>query len=140
VRDGYSSLLCHWKRLGVARKPARSSIVFCISDTYVTTEAEIWSRAIRPEIGDLSTEAAREWLRLRLSGADAERVRDLSSKANAGTLTADEDRELEQYLVLSKTVEGRNMAAIAQGREASNAALKDGAVRAFWSSLECINQ
>ena len=67
-------------------------------------------------------------------------MRELSSKANAGTLTADEDRELEQYLVLSKTVEGRNMAAIAQGREASNAALKDGAVRAFWSSLKCINQ
>ncbi len=105
MRDGYSSLLCHWKRLGVARKPARSSIVFCISDTYVTTEAEIWSRAIRPEIGDLSTEAAREWLRLRLSEADAERVRELSSKANAGTLTADEDRELEQYLNVGRTLE-----------------------------------
>jgi hypothetical protein len=31
-----------------------------MGDTSVTTEAEIWSRAIRPEVGDLSTEAARE--------------------------------------------------------------------------------
>jgi hypothetical protein len=90
--------------LGLHANPD-GGIVFCMSDIYVTTEAEIWSRAIRPEIGDLSTEAAREWLRLRLSEADAERVRELSSKANAGTLTADEDRELEQYLNVGRTLE-----------------------------------
>jgi hypothetical protein len=71
-------------------------IAFRMSDSSVTTEAEIWSRAIRPEIGDLSTEAAREWLRLRLSETDTERLRELSGKANDGTLSADEDRELEQ--------------------------------------------
>jgi hypothetical protein len=43
------------------------------------TEAEIWNRTIRPGVGDLSPEAAREWLRLQLSDADAERVRELSS-------------------------------------------------------------
>jgi hypothetical protein len=49
----------------------------------LTTEAEIWSRAIHPEIGDLSGEAAREWLRLRLSEADSDKVRELLSKSNA---------------------------------------------------------
>jgi hypothetical protein len=76
-----------------------------MGDPSVTTEAEIWSRAIRPEIGDLSTEAAREWLRLQLSQADTDRVRELSSKANAGTLSTDEDRELEQYLNVGRALE-----------------------------------
>jgi hypothetical protein len=73
--------------------------------TGIPTETEIWSRAIRPEVGDLSIEAAREWLRIKLSDTDAERVRELSSKANAGTLTADEDRELEHYLNVGRSLE-----------------------------------
>jgi hypothetical protein len=53
----------------------------------------------------LALEKAREWLRLQLSEADTDRVRELSSKANAGTLPADEDRELEQYLNVGRTLE-----------------------------------
>jgi hypothetical protein len=53
----------------------------------------------------LSPEAAREWLRLQLSGADAERVRELSSKANSGQLTSTEERELENYLNVGRTLE-----------------------------------
>jgi hypothetical protein len=69
------------------------------------TEAEIWSRTIRPGEGDLSPEAAREWLRLHLSDADAERVRELSSKANSGQLTGTEGQELENYLNVGRTLE-----------------------------------
>ena len=69
------------------------------------TEADIWSRTIRPGVGDLSPEAAREWLRLRISDIDAERVRGLSQKANAGELTATEERELENYLNVGRTLE-----------------------------------
>ena len=72
---------------------------------FSATEAEIWSRTIRPSEGDLSPEAAREWLRLQLSGADAERVRELSSKANSGQLTSIEERELENYLNVGRTLE-----------------------------------
>ena len=90
--------------MGLHANPA-GRIVFGMGDPSVTTEAEIWSRAIRPEIGDLSTEAAREWLRLQLSQADTDRVRELSSKANAGTLSTDEDRELEQYLNVGRALE-----------------------------------
>ena len=69
------------------------------------TEAEIWNRTIRPDVGDLSPEAAREWLRLQLSDADAERVRELSSKANCGQLTGAEERELENYLNVGRTLQ-----------------------------------
>jgi len=69
------------------------------------TEAEIWSRTIRPDEGDLSPEAAREWLRLRLSDADVDRVRELSSKANRGQLTDTEERELENYLNVGRTLQ-----------------------------------
>jgi hypothetical protein len=69
------------------------------------TEAEIWSRTIRPDKGDLLAEAAREWLRLQLSDADAERVRELSSKANSGQLTGTEERELENYLNVGRTLQ-----------------------------------
>ena len=69
------------------------------------TEAEIWSRTIRPGVGDLSPEAAREWLRLRICDADAERVRELSEKAHVGQLTATEERELDNYLNVGRTLE-----------------------------------
>lgn len=69
------------------------------------TEAEIWNRTIRPGEGDLSPEAAREWLRLQLSETDVERVRELSSKANSGQLTVTEERELENYLNVGRTLE-----------------------------------
>lgn len=69
------------------------------------TETDIWIRAIQPERGDLSPEAAREWLRLRLSNADMERVRQLSQKADDGALTQDEERELDTYLTVGSVLE-----------------------------------
>ena len=69
------------------------------------TETEIWVRAIQPDKGDLSPEAAREWLRLRLSNADMERIRELSQKADDGVLTPDEERELDTYLTVGSVLE-----------------------------------
>jgi hypothetical protein len=69
-----------------------------MSNATDVSETEIWIRLIQPEKGDLSPEAAREWLRLRFSNTDLERVRDLSQKANDGTLAPDEERELDTYL------------------------------------------
>ena len=63
-----------------------------------TSEADIWSRAIRPEVGDLQATAARELLRLKVADEDAARVRELSGKANAGTLSPVETEELDHYL------------------------------------------
>lgn len=69
------------------------------------TEVEIWGRAIQPETGDLSAEAARELLRLRLAEADQQRVRELSGKAQAGDLSAEETQELDYYLNVGRALE-----------------------------------
>jgi len=76
-----------------------------MTDKYSTTEAEIWSRTIIPDVGDLTPEAAREWLRLRFSEPDIERVRELSHKANMGQLTTDQEQELDSYLNVVQTLE-----------------------------------
>jgi hypothetical protein len=44
-------------------------------------------------------------LRLRLSDADVELVRELASKANSGQLTGTEERELENYLNVGRTLQ-----------------------------------
>jgi hypothetical protein len=87
------------RRFGWAR------IVSNMNTDPAVTEAEIWSRTIQPGVGDLSAEGAREWLRLRMSEADADRVRELSQRANSGQLTAAEERELENYLNVGRTLE-----------------------------------
>jgi hypothetical protein len=69
------------------------------------TETEIWSRAIQPEAGDLSAAAAHELLRLRLAADDQVRVRELSSKANAGVLNPTETQELDYYLNVGRALE-----------------------------------
>ena len=69
------------------------------------TEVEIWSRTIRPDIGDMSPLAAREFLGWRLDDADAERIRQLSEKANEGTLSEGESAELDLYLSVARALE-----------------------------------
>ena len=69
------------------------------------TEVEIWSRAIQPESGNLSPAAARELLRLRIADEDQQRARELSSGANAGTLTSEETQELDYYLNVGRALE-----------------------------------
>jgi hypothetical protein len=59
--------------------------------------AEILTRTITPEKGDLPVEAARSILRFRLAPADGERVNALAARARAGTLTAEERAELDEY-------------------------------------------
>jgi len=76
-----------------------------MSATTQVTEAEIWMRVIQAEKGDLSAEAAREWLRLRLSNADVERVHDLSQKADEGDLTKQEEKELDAFLHVGSVLE-----------------------------------
>ena len=69
------------------------------------TEVEIWSRTIRPETGGFSAAAARELLGLRLADDDQQRVRELSSKANAGSLSGEEAQELDSYLNVGRALE-----------------------------------
>jgi hypothetical protein len=69
------------------------------------SEAEIWGRTIQPETGNLSAEAARALLELKLSSLDVDRVNTLSAKAREGSLTVEESRELDNYLNVGRTLE-----------------------------------
>ena len=69
------------------------------------TEVEIWNRAIRPDAGGFSAAAATEFLGLRLAEADQQRARELSSKANSGTLNSEETQELDYYLNVGRALE-----------------------------------
>jgi hypothetical protein len=62
-----------------------------------SSEAAIVGRLIKPDHGDFSPEAARELLSLQFGNADQARMRELSGKAQQGTLTASEQAEVENY-------------------------------------------
>jgi uncharacterized protein YnzC (UPF0291/DUF896 family) len=95
-----------WRRASSLAGPRGHAYgYFHMSRVTEVSETGIWIRVIQPEKGDLSPEAAREWLRLRLSNADIERVRDLSQKADDGTLTQEEERELDTYLNVGGVLE-----------------------------------
>ncbi len=94
--------------LFVAYAPLRRNVTpirTAMSAPSSITEAEIWDRAIRPDLGDLPAVAAREFLRLKLSEVDLNRVRKLSATAGAGTLSAEEMREMDHYLNVGRTLE-----------------------------------
>jgi hypothetical protein len=58
-----------------------------------SSEVEVWLRILYPD-GKLPTKAARAILDLSFPPGKLERVRELSAKASAGTLTLEEDLEL----------------------------------------------
>lgn len=60
------------------------------------TEAEVWMRILHPD-GELSPRVARAILELSFPRRDISRMRELSAKARAGTLTAEEDTEMEDF-------------------------------------------
>ncbi len=64
------------------------------------SEVSILNRMSRPEVPMISPEAAREILGWDFDQADKDRMRQLSAKARAGTLTAEEDAEVGRYELL----------------------------------------
>lgn len=62
-----------------------------------TSEVAILSRVLEARKPTLSPQAARDLLALEFGPADKERMRQLSAKARAGTLTAEEQIEIENY-------------------------------------------
>jgi hypothetical protein len=59
-------------------------------------DAALWERAIQFE-GGLSPTAARALLKVRFAARDLERMRELSAKARAGSLTPREEQEADAY-------------------------------------------
>jgi len=66
----------------------------------LNTEADILQRIIQPESGDLLPEVARVLLSWRFSEDDRLRMSELSDKASEGTLSAEDKRELDGYLLM----------------------------------------
>jgi hypothetical protein len=65
--------------------------------TMNTSEVAILSRVLEPDKPSLTPEAARDLLALDFPPADKDRMRQLSAKARAGTLTPDEQAEIDNY-------------------------------------------
>ena len=61
------------------------------------SEAAILNRILRPDAPTFSPEAAQDILTLDFDQTDKDRMRQLSAKARAGTLTADENAEAGKY-------------------------------------------
>jgi hypothetical protein len=62
-----------------------------------SSEAAIVGRLIKPDRGDFSPEAARELLSLQFGDEDQARMRELSLKAQDGSLTVTDQAEVENY-------------------------------------------
>ena len=62
------------------------------------TEAAILARIIQADERELTPDAARYLLSMKLPSSDEDRVNDLSGKAQQGTLTEAEAQELDSYL------------------------------------------
>ena len=61
-----------------------------------STEAEVWLRILHPD-EELSPRVARAILGLSFPKNDISRMHELSAKARAGTLTPDEDTEMDDF-------------------------------------------
>jgi len=64
-------------------------------------ETAILKRVIRPDVGDISPDAARALLAMGFQESDHARMAELSAKAQEGTLTPDEQDELDGYINVS---------------------------------------
>jgi hypothetical protein len=62
------------------------------------TEAAILARIIQTDERELTPDAARYLLSMRLPSSDEDRVNELSAKARASSLTEVESQELDSYL------------------------------------------
>lgn len=77
-----------------------------MSNAIAETAAEIWERTLKPDEGNLPVDAARFFLGVTLAEADRTRLAELSGKARDGSMTTDEDRELDIYLELGWFLDG----------------------------------
>jgi len=71
-----------------------------------SAEAAILSRVLKPERDDLSPESARSFLKLEFDPEDLSRMHELALRAQAGSLTAAEESELESYRRIGRLLEG----------------------------------
>ena len=61
-------------------------------------EAKLWARLLKSQPDDLTPETAKYFLRLGFTGQDQNRMQELASRSEQGTLTPTEAREFDTYL------------------------------------------
>jgi uncharacterized protein YnzC (UPF0291/DUF896 family) len=76
-----------------------------MSITANSIESDIWERAIAEDNDGWSPDAARAILVFRLAEGDLQRADELAARARSGSLTAEEEEELEAYLRAGRLVE-----------------------------------
>ncbi|MGH7178523.1 MAG: hypothetical protein ACREJC_14195 [Tepidisphaeraceae bacterium] len=67
-------------------------------------EDNIWNRVIEPSWDQLSHDAAEAILKLRFAQTDMERMDQLADRARQGTLSGDEQDELDAYTRIGRMV------------------------------------
>lgn len=60
--------------------------------------AEVWERTLQPGKADLPPDAAKYFLQLHFTDVDRQRMNALAAKARTGTLTAEEETDLANYM------------------------------------------
>jgi len=65
--------------------------------THTHQEVEIFSRLFQPDNADLSPDAARSLLSVEFATEDQQRMHDLAEKAQAGSLSEQEQAEANSY-------------------------------------------
>jgi hypothetical protein len=68
-------------------------------------EAQVLNRVVAPEKGSWPQEAAQAVLTLALSGEDRQRMNELAEKASAGTLSSDEELQIEGYMHVCRLID-----------------------------------
>jgi hypothetical protein len=66
--------------------------------TVPATQSQILSRSLDAQARGMSADVARFFLAMSLSAEDVGRVNELSAKARLGTLSTEEEGELQEYL------------------------------------------
>ena len=67
--------------------------------------AKILNRVVGPELENLTPEAARAVLKLKLDQSDRRRAHDLAVKNQEGRLTPDEEAEIEAYQRVGRLID-----------------------------------
>jgi hypothetical protein len=72
-----------------------------MTTTIEHSDMELWGRVVAPDNPDMTPEAAKAVLRLRIPEGDRNRIDELATKSNEGTLTTGEREEYERYVRVS---------------------------------------
>ena len=69
------------------------------------TQIGIWERLVQPKEPDMASDVARQFLKMRFSHEDVERMNTLATKARKASLTPAEKAELDEYLLAGGILE-----------------------------------